>query len=183
MSAARSLLRRTTAAIDAASNANATAASRVSELGATKRNAAVRLEEIERALHAALASGNADEVTSLRAERQALEADLRDLDGASKIAQARSEAADRELAALEVEILNEQLANDSAAFRAAVARAWQLAASIRQTRALAKQRYHAARRGGHESADPERSIQIDPASAKVFAFLADFSSAPGGEAA
>jgi hypothetical protein len=111
-----------------------------------------------------MASGDGTATRTLRAERDALETDLRDLDAALRVAGDRIETAARDLARAEYPLAEESLHDLVARFNAVVDAAHELARELRAAQPEVSSRW--ARAGFSEaepSARPEHPAKAVPA--------------------
>jgi hypothetical protein len=145
-------------------------------LAEQKTDATARLNLIAEQLPIARADGDEQRVNALRAERAALESELRDIEPAEAIARQRVTAADQALARAEMPGLYAEIDAGVEAFVSAVNEANKLATQLRAKRARALQRYNRAGfpEGKSHELNPARAWRFGSVASQVMSFLGDF---------
>jgi hypothetical protein len=139
-------------------------------------DAVARLELIGKELPIARADGDEQRVNALRAERAALESELRDIAPAREIAQARVRAAIKVLARLEMPGLYADLDAEVKAFVSAVNDVNKRATGLQQKRRDALRKFSEADfiEGKSHELHPARAWRFGWAAGHVMQFLGDF---------
>jgi hypothetical protein len=152
-------------------------ASHVAKLGDETKALRERVDTLNHEIPAAIGEGR--DASALKLERAEAEAQLRDMESASRVAHARQEQADRELARCEVPVLKAELELESAEFRRLVRECHASARRIMEKRSHAIQRFNRASIGGTESADhPLRALKLGSLGGRVYREIAEVSAVP-----